>query len=167
VELWSAQTPCPHWLRTSSPQIPPAIHTLFPFPCGSRGKNAPASHSTCLFSKSPELHSQDLENLHPSQTRSNREDGQPFHFSCVNYGYYCLFYYFLFLFLLPRRTLCSRKEERVVEVTESRSYPPNPSAIERHRRIQRCAPFFHVQQNDKVNTIIGENKSTVYVSHRR
>ncbi len=121
VELRSARTPCLQRLRTSSPQNPPAIHNLFPSPCGSRGKNAPSNPPRCPFSKSPELHSEDLENLHPCQTRSNREHGQPFHFSYVNYGYYCPFLLLINPFPPPRRAYLPREGRRAVELLPPKS----------------------------------------------
>lgn len=136
VELWPARTPCLKRLRTGSPQNPPSLHRPFWFPCGSRGKNASPSPLTCPFSNSPELHSEDLENRYPSQTRSSRGDGQPFHFSCLNYGYYCLF----LLLLIPFPTSPSRifdgKECRAAEVL-----PPNPRADERDQEFRDAHRF--------------------------
>jgi hypothetical protein len=63
-----------------------------------------------LISKSPELHRQDLEILPPTQVAVPQSLREDFHFSCHNYGDYCLFLLSIYSFPLPpsHRTFAQR-----------------------------------------------------------
>src|ERR1019366_6868176 len=52
------------------------------------GKTGHLEGRGCRFSKTPELHSPDLENRHTDQTVRYKLLQPLFHFSCLNYGYY-------------------------------------------------------------------------------
>ncbi len=56
-----------------------------------------------VISKSPELHSLDLENCAQTKTDIYQVVGKIFHFYSANYGYYCCFSYLHTRFLNTRR----------------------------------------------------------------
>ena len=64
---------------------------IFRPPVGEVGNKELTQHPPSLFSKTPELHSQDLENLACGQVDAPQYLRKDFHFSNHNYGYYCLF----------------------------------------------------------------------------
>jgi hypothetical protein len=68
------------------------------------------------FSKSPHLHSSVLENLNLAQASRIKPLHPSFHFSSVNYGYYCLFLYSSILFLVP---VAARLPARMVSLRVS------------------------------------------------
>jgi hypothetical protein len=58
---------------------------------GVVGKRGRLSMNDGLISNNPELHSHVLENSAGFQLAGPQPVRFDFHFSCLNYGYYCLF----------------------------------------------------------------------------
>jgi hypothetical protein len=58
---------------------------------GDVGNTVLHHHLLTKFSNHPELHSPDLENCAPTQPPPSQRFDTAFHFSCLNYGYYCLY----------------------------------------------------------------------------
>ncbi len=76
-----------------------ALHTnyrlctgLFGLPVGDVGKWGWLTPHSIQISKTPELHSADLENPTAGQVDCAESFRKSFHFSCVNYGDYYLFF---------------------------------------------------------------------------
>lgn len=78
-------------------------------PVGSVGNNGRLRRVQGGFSKTPELHSRDLENLSLGQLARPQPLRRDFHFSCGNYGDYYLFLSSYNLFPHPSR--CMRRGE--------------------------------------------------------
>jgi len=70
----------------------------FSIPVGDVGNWCPHPPPSTYLSNHPELHSPVLENPPPSQISSLQSLRKLFHFSCHNYGGYCLFFYLPILF---------------------------------------------------------------------
>ena len=62
------------------------------------GKQGQVRGEEDRFSNSPETHRRDLENWAGTHLHRDEGDGEGFHFSSVNYGYYCSFNYLNVLF---------------------------------------------------------------------
>jgi hypothetical protein len=74
------------------------------------GKRGHLSLLRALISKTPELHSPDLEKRTPNQVPSSQPLRKDIHFSYGNYGYYSLFSFSLSAFHNPRRAVESAVE---------------------------------------------------------
>ena len=68
---------------------------------GDVGNKGTLTQVPSLISKTPQLHSLDLENVTASQLAGLESFRQNFHFSCLNYGDYYLFFYILHYFPHP------------------------------------------------------------------
>lgn len=64
---------------------------IFRHPVGGVGNLGRVRPHPNAISKTPELHSRDLENQTKGQTAWAQAHRRVFHFSLRNYGYYCLF----------------------------------------------------------------------------
>ena len=82
----------------------PLYTGFFRLPVGDVGNWGLPASLRSLFSKTPELHSQDLENWPSPQVNAPQSLRKDFHFSCLNYGCYLLFLYLSTLFVTTRRT---------------------------------------------------------------
>jgi hypothetical protein len=69
----------------------PLCTGLFSHPVGMVGKQGRLPMIAVLISNNPELHSRVLENRAEAQLAGTKSVRFDFHFSCMNYGYYCLF----------------------------------------------------------------------------
>ena len=85
--------------------LAPSFHKSYPLstsllgrPVGDVGKTGLHASLSAMISKSPELHRRDLKNLSAHQVPTSQQLRRNFHFSCHNYGYYCLFIYLILLF---------------------------------------------------------------------
>jgi hypothetical protein len=122
-------------------------------PVGDVGNKGRLHLSSARFSKSPQFHSRDLENLSGMQALPSASLRLNFHFSSLNDGYYCLISLSTLRFPTTRRAAFIVSEKR-------RSYEVNsPSALfgvhhaGQFPGIQRCTPVFHAQRNAEMNTI--------------
>jgi hypothetical protein len=77
-----------------------ALHTIqqvctgrIAMPVGDVGNRGRVIEAISGFCKTPDTHNRDLENRAGCQPQSVEGLRRDFHFSCVNYGYYCLFFY--------------------------------------------------------------------------
>ena len=64
---------------------------LFRLPVNVVGNWGGVKVGGVLFSKTPEMHRHDLENRSSGQVTARQSLRNDFHFSCLNYGDYCLF----------------------------------------------------------------------------
>jgi hypothetical protein len=107
----------------------PLCTGLCELPVGDVGNRVPAVGAGCSISKSPELHRQDLENPAPAQVVMAQPLRTDFHFSCCNYGNYCLFLLSNYSFPTPPSHSTAGSEERAVA--------PQKTAASIFSRIQR------------------------------
>jgi len=70
---------------------------------GAVGKRGSVIETRSWFSKTPDLHNLDLDNRAGSQPQPEEALRIDFHFSSVNYGYYCLLFNSLSSFTPPSR----------------------------------------------------------------
>ncbi len=119
VEEGASGSACPARPRTRFSHNTAAMHRGFPGGCGKRGKEGLRGASSAGICKSPELHSRDLENLPTPETRAPTLDHRYFHFSCLNYGYYCLFLFFNTPLPPPRRRPAAPWENSLADLPGS------------------------------------------------
>jgi hypothetical protein len=123
----------------------PVCTGLFPRPVGVVGNMGRFTALAVEFSKSPHLHSSVLENLDLMQTSLLKPLHPSFHFSSVNYGYYCLFSLFFYSFPRTRRGAIlgaqKRQTRQRARCARSLTSPvaPNPRNPEKYP----CFPRAH------------------------
>ena len=114
--LWKSRLLWMTWLRQPLAQHGDGrgfhkTHRLFTGvqepPVGDVGNRGPFRLVQSRFSKTPELHSRDLENWRLDQVALLQPLRKDFHFSCLNYGYYSLVLYSYRSFPHPSRSLCA------------------------------------------------------------
>jgi hypothetical protein len=98
-------------------------------PVGDVGSWEPKAGARRLISKSPELHSHNLENSLLAQIALSKPLRRDFHFSCLTYGDYCLFLLSIYSFPPPPSL-------RDLDTVERRA-APHKTAASTFTRIQR------------------------------
>ena len=100
-------------------------------PVGDVGNRGSTAGRRYRISKSPELHRQDLENPAPAQVVMVKPLPKDFHFSCYNYGDYCLFLLSNYSFPTPPSHCTAGSVEREAE--------PHKTAASIFKRTHRPA----------------------------
>jgi len=124
VERRTARTCCVARPKACSPQKPPTFHSFFSALCGSGGKNGSLSGVRGAFSKSPELHSWDLEKQPTAQIALPQSFRKDFHFSSRTTETTVSFFNLITLFLLSVAL-----DQRGCAARLTRSSLPSQSAL--------------------------------------